>query len=77
MACRVGITTNPIGRRRYWASRYRTLRNWRIVGRYSTKTAAQRRENQIARIRGCVAAPGGRGPQRATWYVYMFDYYGR
>lgn len=77
MACRVGITTNPGERRRYWESKYSTLRNWRIVSRHETKSAAQQKENEIARSRGCDASPGGAGSAYARWCVYVFDHDGR
>lgn len=74
MACRVGITTNPGERRRYWESQHSTLRNWRIVSRHKTKQEAQQKENELARSCGCVASPGGAGPEHADWCVYVFDY---
>ena len=63
MACRVGITTVPEERKRYWQSRYRSLRNWRIVGQYNSKTEAQREETRLAALWGCEASPGGAGPE--------------
>ena len=52
MACRVGITTDPEERKRYWQSRYRSLRNLRIVGQYNSKTKAQQEETRLARLVG-------------------------
>ena len=74
MGCRIGITTNPGARRRHWESQYPTLRNWRIVSRHESKSEAQREENRLARLYGCEAHPGGDGPERAKWCVYMFEY---
>ena len=76
MACRVGITTDPEERKRYWQSRYRSLRNWRIVGQYNSKTKAQQEETRLARLWGCEASPGGAGPEYAVWYVYVFEHDG-
>lgn len=74
MPCRVGISTNPDERKRYWSGRVTGLRDWRIVSRHSTKSAAQRAETDYAERSGCVANPGGAGPERATWLVYRFTY---
>lgn len=74
MPCRVGITTNPAERRRYWESQHSTLRNWRILASGLKKSAAQRRENEEASQRGCRAAPGGAGSENDSWSVYYFEY---
>ena len=74
MPCRVGITTDPEERRRHWQSQHPTLRNWQILSTHPTKAAAQNRENEEARRRGCQASPGGAGPENAIWSVYYFDY---
>ena len=74
MACQIGITTAPDRRRAEWQARYATLRNWRILGNYTSRTAAQAAENQLSRQQGCGARAGGDGPEHATWYVYRFDY---
>ena len=74
MTCYVGITTNLARRKREHQATYPSLRNWRRVGRaYRTKTAAQRAEDALAKRLNCRAHHGG-GPERATWYVYRFDY---
>lgn len=74
MACRIGMTTNPGERKRYWEGQHSTLSNWTILGRYRTKTEAQQAENQFASTYGCVASPGGDGQEYADWVVYKFDY---
>lgn len=74
MPCRVGITMNPDRRKREWESRYSTLRNWEIVSRHNTKSAAQQKEDEIALFLGCDASPGGAGPEHADWCVYVFEY---
>jgi len=57
MACRIGITTNPGKRRRDWEGEYSNLRNWQILERHRTKSAAQQAETRLARQHGCVAEP--------------------
>ena len=74
MACRVGMTTNPGERKRYWESQHPRLYGWEILGRYKTKTDAQKYENFHARQFGCVSSPGGDGPEWADWVVYKFNY---
>ena len=74
MACRVGITTDPQRRKREWKAEHPRLWNWRILSRYYSKTAAQRRETAEANRRSCVSRPGGAGPEDATWFVYYFEY---
>ena len=72
MACRVGITTNPERRKKEWQQEYPHLWDWTIIAKYGTKSAAQARENQEAKRRGCASSPGGGGPEVATWHVYFF-----
>ena len=74
MACRIGITTDPQERKRFWQRQHRFVRNWQIISTHRTKTAAQRQERALAARYGCVSHPGGAGPERATWYVYYFEY---
>ncbi|WP_424947548.1 hypothetical protein [Candidatus Spongiihabitans sp.] len=40
MACRIGMTTNPGERKRYWEGQHPTLRNWRILSRHRTRSVA-------------------------------------
>ena len=74
MSCRVGMTTDVEERKRYWQSQEPNLKNWKILGTYNTKRAAQKAEKQFAQRYGCDAHPGGGGGQYATWYVYKFNY---
>lgn len=76
MPCRVGITTDPIERRRHWEGEYRSFRQWRVAGRYSSKAAAQAAETLFAGEWGCDAHAGGGGPEYAVWYVYVFQHDG-
>ncbi len=74
MNCRVGITTDPESRKRFWMGQYPHLRTWQILGTHRSKSEAQRQENFEAQRRGCVAHPGGAGSEYATWYVYFFEF---
>ena len=74
MPCRVGITTDPEGRKKDWERVHPSLTGWEILATYDNKTKAQARENVEAVIRGCEAHPGGSGDECATWFVYYFRY---
>lgn len=74
MPCRVGITTNPGERKRYWEGQYPTLRNWQILARCDTKSEAQKLDNHFVALYGCQSAPGGAGAERDDWIVYKFEY---
>ena len=76
MPCRVGITTDPARREQYWRGKYPNLRNWLILGRYSSRDRAQRRENLEARKLGCAFSEGGKDPSNPglTWHVYYFKH---
>ena len=74
MPCRVGMTQYPYTRRDQWKEKHPTLRNWKILGEYNSKKEAQKKETQFALIYGCHYGEGGRGPEKAKWYVYKFDY---
>ena len=77
MICRIGITTDPMERRRYWESRYpRTFENWKILEIQYSKSAAQSRETALATHYSCESHPGGAGPEYATWHVYYFQHDG-
>jgi hypothetical protein len=73
MPCRVGITTDPKGRRAYWESQVVELKNWRILKSFASKAKAQEYETQYAARYDCQAYPGGPDAP-GTWYVYRFDY---
>ena len=74
MACRIGITRDLDERKVYWQRQHKMLREWRVLHVTHSKAAAQIYETAQARISGCEAAPGGPGPETATWYVYYFEY---
>ena len=72
--CRVGITTNLFERRAHWEGKYPAMKEWQERGPYPTKTEAQKAENRFADVLGCASAPGGTGPEVATWWLYYFEY---
>lgn len=74
MTCRVGMTTNPGERKRYWEKKHSNLRNWKILGHYKSKSKAQEAERIFAQKYGCVSYSGGRGNEHDDWVVYKFNY---
>ena len=74
MGCRVGITTDLETRRKHWESQYYGFSGWTVVSTHYSKSAAQAKESEKARQHGCVSHPGGSGPEKATWYVYHFNF---
>ena len=73
MPCRVGITTNPIGRKSQWDNKVVRSKKWRIIGKYRSKDKAQAHESRYAKRTGCRSVAGG--PSKpGMWYVYRFDY---
>ena len=59
MPCRVGITTNPAGRKAYWESKVVGLSKWRILKNFWSQQEAQEYETNYANRYDCVSAPGG------------------
>ena len=76
MPCRIGISMNPDERRAHWERECLNLRNWQVLGRFPSKSAAQAHETSEAARLGCDASPGGAGDEHATWYVYYFEHDG-
>ncbi len=78
ISCRIGMTTNPERRKKEWERDYRKQGNniisWNIVKTYKSKSAAQEFETKEAKKQNCEAHSGGRGPEKATWYVYKLEY---
>ena len=74
MPCRIGITTDPQGRKRQWEAQHPNLSGWDVLRVCNSKADAQNWENHLAQQHGCVAEPGGAGAENATWYVYKFNY---
>ena len=75
MGCRIGITTNEAERKQYWERVHPTLRNWEILSRHRSKSAAQHQENLLAEKHGCDASPGGDDSDiDDIWVVYYFAY---
>ena len=74
MACYVGMTTNLQRRKREHQRTYPNLRQWKRLGTAYSKTKAQEMESRFARRLKCSSGSGGSGPERATWYIYYFEY---
>ena len=74
MACRLGITTDPIRSRQEWERRHPTLHNWKILEQYPSKDRAQTDVVALARIQGCEYDRIVDGPDIASWFVFRFDH---
>ena len=72
--CRVGMTTDPQGRRSVWRGQYPNLRHWQILASGLTYDEAQAREKSEAERLGCEYSPGGRKNNLSNWSVYYFEY---
>ena len=73
--CRVGMTTNPEGRKAYWEREISNITDWKWYGPYDSKEEAQAFETHLASIHGCESHPGGRDPEgNKKWWVYKFTY---
>ena len=72
MACRVGMSTNPDERIRYWKEQeghtYST-----ILARRLTYDGALAREKQEAEDRGCRYSGGGQRISGRVWSVYYLS----
>ncbi len=73
MPCRVGITTDPDGRKKYWDRHVVGMTNWTILARYARREDAQAHETNAAQQYGCQAHAGG-SDAAGTWHVYYFKY---
>ena len=71
--CRVGITTNPEGRKLDWQRQHPSLDHLEILETYDTQQEAQVAETMAVAQCGCESAPGGRDAP-GPWYVYRFFY---
>ena len=72
MACRIGISTDPDNRIKYWKEKEGHTHS-KILARKLTFGDAQIRESEEAKNRGCISSPGGNpGNDRynRVWSVY-------
>ncbi len=76
MGCRIGMSTDPEERKRYWESQYEGFADWEILAEGLSKDAAQEKETELAAQRGCESSPGGEGPDEG-WSVYYFTFTGK
>ena len=73
MPCQVGITTRLNERKAEWEREVIGFRNWKVLGRYKSRAAAQAAEDRYARQYGCNANHGGSSAV-GPWSVHYFDY---
>ena len=69
MACRVGMSTSPGERIRYWKAQEGHTHS-QILAKGLTYHQAQQRETQEARNRGCRSSGGGEHIPGYVWSVY-------
>ena len=69
MSCRVGMSTVPGARIRYWKDKEGHTRS-RILARGLTYKQAQDRERIEAKARGCRSSRGGPYVAGKVWSVY-------
>ena len=73
MPTRVGITTDPEERKKYWSAHVVGLSKWKILKHFKKREEAQEYEKSYAKRYGCVYSPGGQNAE-GTWFVYRFEY---
>lgn len=69
MGCRVGMSTDPEERIRYW-KRVEGHTSGRVISKGLTYREAQTKEEEAARSGGCVHAAGGEHKAGRVWSVY-------
>ena len=78
LSCRIGITMDLERRKKEWTRDYLeqgiVIKNWIVLSVHQSKSVAQKTETREAKKQNCIAHPGGAGSEKATWYVYKFEY---
>ena len=78
ISCRIGMTMDPNRRKkeleRKCKKQGQNIISWNIIKTYKSKSSAQEFETKEAKKQNCEAHPGGRGPEKATWYIYKLEY---
>ena len=78
ISCRIGITMDVERRKKEWERKYlkegKVIKNWTVISIHQSKSLAQEVETRSAKKQNCEAHPGGRGSEKATWYVYKIEY---
>ena len=78
VSCRIGITMDLERRKKEWTRDYLeqgiVIKNWTILSVHQSKSSAQEEETREAKNQNCIAHPGGAGSEKATWYVYRFEF---
>ena len=70
MACRVGMSTDPIERIEYWKNLEGHTIGY-VIASGLTYDEAAAKEGYEASVRGCHAAPGGPRDESRDWAVYF------
>ena len=73
MLCRIGITTNPDKKLKYWQNKSPRLVNWKILYTCETKSEAQTMKRQLAHRHRCEILPDEKGGENAFWHIYRFE----
>ena len=78
VSCRIGITMDLERRKKEWERKYlkeeKVIKKWTVLSTHQSKSLAQEVETREAKKQNCEAYPGGRGSEKATWYVYKIEY---
>lgn len=72
--CRVGMTSDPEGRKKYWETFFPNMFGWRFIKTNLTYDEAQKLENEHAKQWGCDAEPEGDRKHGKVYVVYKFFY---
>ena len=73
MPCRLGITTDPGEKRKYWQNQVEGLSYWQILTSFEAISQAQTFEIQFAKAHGCQASLDS-DDASGTLYIYHFEY---
>ena len=74
MIRRIGMTTNPKEKKRYWKSKYPKLRGWKILLTFFSELAAEYVGETPVATQGKEASLRRKRQQKILWYVYKFEY---
>ena len=73
MFCKIGITTDPDRKLKYWQNKHPRLVNWKVLKMCKTKAEAQALERQLAHRHRCQILPAEKDDDRAIWHIYRFE----
>ena len=69
VSCRIGITMDLERQKKEWTRYY--LEREKVIKKGTILSIHQSKE---AKKQNCETHPGGRGSEKAIWYVYKFEY---